>query len=168
MFGSYRVSKEAIVAVGAGLALLPVLGIQAANLNVSANVQEVCQVRTATDVDFGNLSPGGGNVTSNGAVEWRCTKSSTADVTLNGGSNGDRTMDGPVGEAVQYQLYQDASVSAGGNIWGRTVGTDTVGVTGTGMSAWTSETVYGEVLAADYEDVEAGSYSDVVVVDIQL
>ena len=168
MFGINRVSRETLVAVGAGLALVPVIGAQAANLNVSANVQEVCQVRTATDVDFGNLSPGGGNVTANGVVEWRCSKSSTADVTMNGGGNGDRTMDGPNSETIAYELYQDSDVSAGGNTWGSTVGTDTVGVIGTGMSAWTAATVYGEILAADYEDVEAGAYSDVVVVDIQL
>jgi len=136
----------------------------AAPMNVTATVDEVCELGTLGDVAFGNLTPGGGvDGTANGSVEWRCSNGTNADVAIDNGGNGDRTMDhATTASTLAYQLFQNAARTT---VWSDT-GTD-VSVTGTGIGAgFATEIVYGRVLSADIDAAEVGGYSDIVDVTI--
>lgn len=139
----------------------------AAPMNVTATIDDVCELGTMGDVTFGTLTPGGGtDGTANGTVEWRCSNGTNADVAIDNGGNANRTMDHAVtvGSTLAYQLFKDAART---QVWSDS-GTD-LGVTGTGIGAgYTSETVYGRVLSADIDAAESGSYSDQVDVTITI
>jgi len=147
------------------LLALPVTSVHADPMNVTATVLEVCELGTITDTDFGDLTPGSlVDKPGTGTIQWRCSDGTTADITIDDGGNGDRTMDGPGSDKIAYELYKEA---AHNNVWGDTAPLD-LGVTGNGMSSFTTETVYGEVLHADYVDALEGSYSDIVTVQITI
>lgn len=156
---SFRLTKSATALLGLLLAL-PFATIHAAPMNVTATVLEACQLGTTTDTAFGPLTPGGGDTAATGTIDWRCTDGTSADITIDDGGNGDRTMDGPGAAVIAYELYKEVGHT---NKWGDGVGEEVV-VAGVGMTSFTTETVYGEVLAADYIDAEVGAYSDIVTV----
>jgi len=134
-------------------------------MNVTATVLEVCELGTITDTAFGNLTPGSlVDQPGTGTIEWRCSDGTTADITINQGLNGDRTMDGPGVDTIAYELYKEVAHT---NVWGDTAALD-LGVTGAGLTSFTTETVYGEVLHADYVDALEGAYSDTVTVLITI
>ncbi|MBT8440913.1 MAG: spore coat U domain-containing protein [Gammaproteobacteria bacterium] len=136
----------------------------AAPMNITATVDEVCELGTLGDVAFGNLTPGGGvDGTANGSVEWRCSNGTNADIAIDNGSNGDRSMDhATTASTLSYQLFTNAARTV---VWSDT-GAD-VGVTGTGIGAgFATETVYGRVLSTDIDAAEVGNYSDIVDVTI--
>lgn len=136
----------------------------AAPMNVTATINEVCELGTMGDVTFGALTPGAGtNGTANGAVEWRCSNGTTADIAIDNGGNGNRTMDHAVtASTLAYQLYKDAGYSL---VWSDS-GTD-LQVSGTGIGVgYATEVVYGRVLSAAIDAAEVGSYSDQVDVTI--
>ncbi len=160
---SFRHTKSATALLGLLLAL-PFATIHADPMNVTATVLEVCELGTITDTAFGALTPGGGDASATGTIQWRCTDGSTADITIDQGSNGDRTMNGPGADVVAYELYKELAHT---NVWGATALLD-LGVTGVGMTSFTTETVYGEVLHVDYVDALVGAYSDIVTVLINV
>ena len=136
----------------------------AAPMNVTATIDDVCELGTMGDVTFGTLTPGGGtDGTANGTVEWRCSNGTDADINIDNGGNGNRTMDHAVtASTLTYQLFKDAART---QVWSDT-GTDLT-VTGTGIGAgYNSEIVYGRVLSTDIDAAESGSYSDQVDVTI--
>jgi spore coat protein U-like protein len=138
-------------------------GLRADPMNVTATVLEVCELGTISDMAFGNLTPGTNlDVSTTAAIQWRCSNGTSADITINDGNNSNRTMDGPGTAVLAYELYKDAGLA---ERWGDT-GTETVTVSGTGMASFSSVTVHGEVLHADYVNVAQGPYSDVVTVDV--
>jgi len=149
-----------------GVSVIVPLGIaQSDPLNVTANVLATCELGTFADVAFGDLTPGAGvDEPATGTIEWRCSNNASADIAIDNGDNGNRTMTGPtLGDLLPYQLYTD---SPGGNVWSDT-GTD-VTVTGTGMASFTSVSVFGQIAAGAYDDVEFGAYSDTVEVTITI
>lgn len=155
--------QASILSIALLLAVFGVTRLNAEPMNVTATVQEVCEIGAVGDVVFGNLLPGSGvDAATTGSVQWRCSFGTNANVTINGGGNGDRTMSGPGVTTVAYDLYKEA---AHANRWGDT-GAEVVTVNGAGMSAFQLLTVYGEVLHDDYVGAEAGGYSDIVTVDI--
>ncbi len=158
---SFRLTKSATALLGLLLAL-PFATVHADPMNVTATVVAACQLGTFTDTAFGPLTPGGGDTAATGSIDWRCTDGTTADITIDQGSNGDRTMNGPGADVIAYELYKEVGHT---NVWGATALLD-LGVTGVGMTSFTTETVFGEVLAADYIDAEVGAYSDIVTVII--
>jgi len=158
---SFRLTKSATALLGLLLAL-PFATVHADPMNVTATVVAACQLGTFTDTAFGPLTPGGGDTAATGSIDWRCTDGTTADITIDQGSNGDRTMNGPGADVIAYELYKEVGHT---NVWGATALLD-LGVTGVGMTSFTTETVFGEVLAADYIDAEVGPYSDIVTVII--
>ncbi len=156
---SFRHTKSATALLGLLLAL-PFATIHADPMNVTATVLEACQLGTITDTAFGGLTPGGGDAAATGTIDWRCTDGTSADITIDDGGNGDRTMDGPGVDVIAYELYKEVAHT---NKWGNAAGEEVV-VAGVGMTSFSNETVYGEVLAADYVDAEVGAYSDIVTV----
>lgn len=159
---SFRMTKPATALLGL-LATLPFATIHADPMNVTATVLEGCELGTITDTAFGPLTPGSGiDVSATGTIEWRCTSGTSADITIDDGSLGTRTMGGP--GTVKYELYREVAHT---NKWGDAVGEE-VTVAGVGMTSFSTETVYGEVLHVDYVDSLVGAYSDIVTVLITI
>lgn len=132
-------------------------------MNVTATVLEVCELGTINDMAFGGLTPGSNlDVTATATIEWRCSNGTSADITLDNGGNGDRSMSGPGAATLSFELYKDAALS---QRWGDT-GAEKVTLSGAGMVSFSSETVHGEVLHADYVGAPQGAYSDIVTVNV--
>lgn len=137
----------------------------AETMNVTATVLEVCELGTITDTAFGNLTPGSGaTVEQEGTIQWRCSNGTNADITIDQGGNGDRTMDGPNGDTIAYELYKDPNRS---EVWGGAAPA-ALNRDGEGMTSFLTETVYGQILPEAYIDAEQGAYSDTVTVLIQI
>jgi len=130
---------------------------------VKTTVQAVCVV-SATDLNFGNYASGAGSpLLGTTLVQPTCTPGTTYNIALNGGSAGGTIYGGRQmasgANKLNYQLYRD---SARANIWGNTIGTDTVQDTGTGVAK--SHTVYGTIPAA--QAIPAGNYQDTITVTV--
>ncbi len=127
---------------------------------VSATVLSFCTI-TAAPLIFGNYT----SVTLDGTttVTVVCTLSTPYQVTLNAGTGTGATVavrkltNGAV--TLNYSLYSDA---ARATVWGATIGTDSVGGTGTGLTQ--ALTVYGRIPAGQFPT--PGAYSDVVTATI--
>jgi spore coat protein U-like protein len=106
-------------------------------------------------LDFGTQGPLVANIDQTSTITVTCTTGAAYNVGLDGGGSGNinarRMINGT--NNVGYQLYSN---SARTNVWGNTVGTDTVAGSGNGTSQ--TLTVYGRVppqttpVAAVYND----------------
>lgn len=159
----YSRKHRSILLASFMLFCLMVGSVQSAPMNVTATVLGVCQLGTISDMAFGGLTPGSGlDVSATATIEWRCTNGTSADITLNDGGNGNRSMSGPGLDTLSFELYKDAALS---ERWGD-AGAETVTLSGVGMVGFSSATVYGEVLHADYVGTLEGVYIDIVTVNI--
>ncbi len=157
-----NISRKVLIS---SLAMLPLGSLQADPMNITATVLQVCELGTITDVAFGNLLPGSGvDASTFSTVQWRCSAGTNADISIDEGGNGNRTMNGPGVDTVAYDLYQDAGLTTR---WG-SIPAEVSNVNGAGMAAFNSATVYGEALHADYVDAQQGAYSDIVDVLITI
>lgn len=127
----------------------------------SATVLGNCTV-AAADIGFGSQGLLTANIDQTGTVSVTCTAGTTYNVGLDDGHQNA----GPTGRAmalggnkVGYGLYRDAARSL---VWGSTIGTNTLG--GTGSGAAQNLTVYARV--PPQATPPAGTYSDVIVVTI--
>jgi spore coat protein U-like protein len=143
---------------------------------VSANVLKTCSV-SATNLAFGNYTPGGGALSSTSTVSVLCTNGTTFTAALNGGT----TTGGTVAQrlmaesggsgTLQYNLY---TTVAHATVWGDGTGSSvTLPGTGTGMALAdaVSLTVYGQLpdSAANQAAPVTGAttaYSDVITVTV--
>jgi spore coat protein U-like protein len=154
-----------------------------ATFTVSATVLKTCSVG-ATNLSFGNYTPGGGALTAASTVTVSCTKGTTYQVALNGGSTAGGTVAARLmlqnagASTLQYNLCTTPATAAGlcaaGNAWGDgTLSTITQPGTGAGMGAGnaTSFTVNGGLpdIAANQNATVVGAstlYSDLVTVTV--
>ena len=143
--------------------MLPVpASAQTANstIAVSAVVLSFCTV-VATPLVFGNYSRAVIDAASSLAVV--CTNGTPYNIGLGTGNGTDATvaarqMTGTVaGSLLAYSLYQDALRA---NLWGSTIGTDTLASTGTGLLQ--TLPVYGRIPAG--QSPAPGAYLDTVTV----
>lgn len=143
---------------------------------VSASVLKTCSV-TATNLGFGNYTPGGGALTSTSTVSVLCTNGTSFTTALNAGS----TTGGTVAQrlmaesggsgTLQYNLYTTAAHST---VWGDgTSSSVTQAGTGAGMAAADAQslTVYGQLPdnAANQAAPVTGAttaYSDTITVTV--
>ena len=112
------------------LGLMPWAGLHAqqtatTTFIVTTTVQAVCAV-SATDLNFGNYTSAAGPCWARrGATDLHA--GTTYNIALNGGTGGGSIYGGRQmasgANKLNYQLYRDA---ARANIWGNTIGTDTV------------------------------------------
>jgi spore coat protein U-like protein len=143
----------ALLACGAGFA-----AADTQNLTVSATVNAVCKFSSAAQtLSFGAFDPSAaGPISGAGAaVTYKCTNGTAATgVTAGNGLNfsGSRRMAN--GGATEFIAY---SLSIAG---------DTQTGSGFGAGQDKSLTVGGQIVAADYQNVSAGAYSDTVVLTI--
>jgi spore coat protein U-like protein len=134
------------------------------NMTVRITIQAECQVQTATDMDFGTTGVIDANVDQTSTISVQCTNSTPYNVGLGvGGGSGAtlavRKMTGPAAAVINYSLYRDLGRT---QVWGTTIGTDTV--SGTGNGALQPLTVYGRVPAQTTPG--AGVYTDTVAITV--
>ena len=161
----YRIAVPVLVVLGMmPWAELPAQGQTAqTTFQVKATVQAVCEV-TATDLNFGNYSAQTGTpLLGTTTLTATCTPQTTYNIGLNKGTtpagtiNQRKMVSGA--NTLDYQLYTDSTRA---NIWGETIGTDTV--TGSGTGVGVPHTVFGSVAGA--QKVPAGAYADTITVTI--
>jgi spore coat protein U-like protein len=129
---------------------------------VLASVVSTCNI-TATNISFGSVGVVTSNVDATSTVSAQCNTSVPYTVSLSGGNAAavdpaQRKM-AKAAETVTYGLYRD---SARLQLWGSTIGTNTVAGTGTGAAQ--SITVYGRVPAQTTGS--PGNYSDTIVATV--
>jgi len=136
-------------------------------LNVTANVASNCLVTAGvlafSDYDASAL------VNGQADLSVRCSNGTPYRIKLgagNSGAIGQRLLLSGLNE-LQYNLYTDAGR---GTIWGETVGTNTVGGNGRGMSALkaNTHTVFGTIPnSVENQDAPTGLYTDAVPVTVE-
>lgn len=133
-------------------------------LRVSLSVQAECKLTSTSDLAFGTTGVIQTAINSTGAIGVQCTNTTPYNIGLNAGSGSGATvsarrMTSGAGAYIIYEIYRDAART---QIWGDTVGTNTV--SGTGNGAVQTTTVYGRVPAQTTP--AAGSYTDTVTVTV--
>lgn len=133
-------------------------------LVVTATVLTSC-IAVSTPVVFGNYDPTSASATlATGTVLVTCTTGTPYNVLLDegaatGATVSTRKMKDAGTDYLPYVLYSNAGRTLN---WGKTVATDTVGGTATGIAQ--TLTVYGSVPAGATEP--AGAYTDTVNVTV--
>lgn len=132
-------------------------------LPVTLQIAGTCSVR-ASDLGFGAYATGSGTpLGGQTALILECTSGMEIEIGLDAGQSPGATvqdrrmMSGT--DSLRYGLYQDAART---QVWGDTVGVDTVAMQGAGAPQ--SVTIYGQIPAN--QQVPAGSYSDVITVRV--
>lgn len=154
-----------------------------ATLNVTASVAQKCKI-TTTDVAFGAYDPVVTNLStalnagSPGTLVVTCTKNASG-VTLGlsmganstGGTNRRMLESGGAGMTLTYQLYQPSATTPGAacaytTIWGDGTNGAVLTPTGTTWGNASAQTfnVCGQIPAG--QDVEQGSYADVITATV--
>jgi len=150
-----------------GLASIAAPGAQAATatttFQVLANVQSTC-IAAATDLNFGNVGVITAPIDQTSTITVTCTNGTTYNVGLNAGTGTGATL--PSRKMVNgtnllnYTLFRDTART---QIWGTTVGTDTVAGAGNGNAQ--NLTVYGRILAPQTSP-PPGLYTDTITVTV--
>ena len=162
--------KQQIVKWGTVACLLVPLGVHStqtpSSLPARAIVQPNCNiVGSSVILSFGNYDPTATNITSNldsiTNFSIRCTKGTSAAISLNNGLNygsGIRRLSNGLGDFLTYQLYSDSGRST---IW------DTSNVMNYAASSAvpTTFTLYGRVPAGQ-TNVSVGNYTDAVTITV--
>lgn len=125
-------------------------------LNVNANVQSVARITSITDINFGNYDPTSlTDLDADGDVSVRATKGLAYNIYI----GSDRVMtDGT--DNLNYELYVDAGRTTA---WGSTLAT-AENYTSAG-NAISTKNIHGRVPAL--QDVQAGAYSDTVLITLE-
>ena len=134
------------------------------NLNVQITIQAECTLGTINTVNFATHGVLNTNVDSTGSLSVTCTNTTAYNIGLDAGAGSGATiaarlMTGTGAATVTYSLYIDSGRT---QVWGSTIGTDTVAATGTGAAQ--SYTVYGRV--PPQTTPAPGIYTDTVVVTV--
>ena len=153
------------VALVASAAAIPAQAAETTMFDVTITITATCDIEAAaaTDVNFGTVTSLVTNRDSNGSLTVNCTPGTSYNIALDAGQNGvdvnTRAMSNGTVE-VPYQLYRQAA-RAPGDVWGNTVGTNTLAGTGTGANV--SYPVYGRVPNANFP---ADTYVDLVTATV--
>ena len=132
------------------------------SVNVSATVLAFCSI-SATPLQFGNYSAS--QLDSSTSLSISCTNGTAFTVGLDAGTGTGATINRRVmrgtadGSILSYGLYRDAART---NVWGNTVGTDTIAGAGNGRAQ--TLTVYGRIPGNQL--VSPGDYTDVVTATV--
>jgi spore coat protein U-like protein len=139
---------------------------------VSASVLKTCSV-SASNLAFGNYTPGAGALTATSSVSVLCTNGTTFTTALNGGTTtggtvAQRLMAQSAGTGtLQYNLYTTAAHSI---VWGDGTGSSvTESGTGAGMASGNAQslTVFGQLPDnATNQAAPVAAYSDVITVTV--
>lgn len=159
-----------VTPVAAGIMLAVAGAAQAdsknASFTVSATVAKACTI-DANNMNMGTWS-GIGNLDGTTTVTVKCTNGTSFNVALDNGANGTSTADRKLGdgaERLSYNLFRDSGRT---QVWGSTIGTNTVSGTGTGMATANERSidVYARIAQADLLAAKPGTYTDSVTATI--
>ncbi len=132
------------------------------SMNVQITILASCDVVSASDLNFGSTAAIASAIDQTSTITVKCSSTTPYNVGISLGSGGGSTSARRLvngGNFVTYALYRDSGRT---QLWGDTVGTDTV--SGTGSGANQSLTVYGRVGAQTVPP--PGTYTDVVTVTV--
>jgi spore coat protein U-like protein len=175
MFIKSKVSKSALAAVFAGVAMFSTQSANAvdanATLNVSATVQSACAFGTVASpatvysLNFGTFTVGatgpGSDKSASVPVAVECAAATSYTIGADG-TVGSRTMTGPGVPVLKYELYSDAAfTTALGNIG--TAGAISSG----GATTGATHTIYGLIPQAGNTGATPGAYTDVVILTLR-
>lgn len=140
------------------LALAAATGAVAAetrSLLVSANAVARCYIQSTEEIRFGPLDPGqAANVTGRGSVTVACARGLDFRLAADRGRNADaagvRRMAAPDGSLLPYALKAD-----------------TIAGTGLGFAAPVRMAIEATVAGADFRDLPANTYTDVIRVYLE-
>lgn len=162
--------KYFVAPVAAGIMLAVAGAAQAdsknASFTVSATVAKACTI-DANNMNMGTWS-GTGNLDGATTVTVKCTNGTSYNVALDNGANGTSTADRKLGdgaERLSYNLFRDSGRT---QVWGSTIGTDTVSGSGTGMATANARNidVFARIAQADLLAAKPGTYTDSVTATI--
>lgn len=146
----------------AGICILYETGSGVAVIDVTITVAADCRI-SAPPLDFGSASLVGQFAEVSQSVLVACTKGSSYAVLMTGGGNGSarpwRTMRGPGGNVLRYNLYR----SDGTTIWDESNPLASASP-GTGSTVANQPFIYRARIDANQPTPPAGSYSDTVSV----
>lgn len=150
------ISLFCVMADGAALA-----STSNTTFSVTANVVSSCQI-SATALTFGTYT--GSQTDATSTITATCTDTTAYTIGVSAGLGTgatvtSRRMSGPSADVLSYAIYREASRT---NIWGTTIGTDTVASTGNGTAQ--AITVYGRLAAGQLP--VPGAYSDTLTATI--
>jgi spore coat protein U-like protein len=136
--------------------------VTSSSASVTSSVSPTCTV-SAGSLGFGVYAPAAAS-TSTASVAVNCSSGAAYQVSLSGGNNASgstRRMAGPSASYLSYQLFSDSGRTT---LWGDGTALGAkLSRTGTGSAQ--TLTVYGRIPAG--QSVRAGSYNDVVVVNVE-
>jgi spore coat protein U-like protein len=146
----------------AGLPTGAQAGTSTSQFKVTLTVQAECKLTSTTDVAFGNTGVIQSVLSATGAIGVQCTNTTPYNIGLNAGTGSGATaatrkLTSGAGATIDYSLYRD---SAHTQVWGDSIGSNTLA--GTGNGAVQSHTVYGRVPVQNTP--APGAYSDTVQV----
>jgi spore coat protein U-like protein len=135
-----------------------------ATFNVQLIIASECIIQSATDLDFGTDGVIAAAIDASSTLGIQCTSGTAYTVGLNAGTGSGATvaarrMTGSGAPTVTYSLYRDAGRT---QVWGTTIGTDTIA--GTGNGAVQSLTVYGRV--PTQTTPQPDTYTDTITVTV--
>lgn len=130
--------------------------------NVQANVPSSCFVNAST-LNFGNVGLLNSAVSASTSLGVQCSRTTPYNVGLSAGLNSGGNINARqmvLGtNSINYQLYRDATRT---QVWGNTIGSNTVAGIGTGNTQ--NLNVYGTVPVQGTP--AAGTYNDTIVVTV--
>src|SRR5262249_38540514 len=113
-------------------------------LTVQMTLTASCVINSASTLNFGNHGVLVANVDSTSTLRVQCTNGTPYNIGLNAGTGSGATIAARKmtsgSSPINYSLYRN---NARTNVWGSTIGTNTVAATGNGAAQ--SYTVYGRV-----------------------
>jgi spore coat protein U-like protein len=103
-----------------------------------------CAIDSAATLNFGSQGVLSANIDQTSTIQVTCTNTTPYNIGLSAGTGAGATVATRKmtsgGNTINYSLYRDAART---QVWGTTIGTDTVAATGSG--AGQTHTVYGRV-----------------------
>lgn len=140
-------------------------GTATATFQVTATVNSACVI-AATNVAFGTVTPAAtGTLAAQGTITSTCTKTTPYTLAISGGTSNDvsarKMAPGSTDNAdkLAYNLYTSNAYTTP---WGETIGTNTVGLTGTGAAQ--TSTVFGRLDLNQY--LRPDTYTDNLTVTL--
>jgi spore coat protein U-like protein len=130
---------------------------------VQVTLSATCLINSASTLQFAPQGVLSANVPGTSTIQVTCTNTTPYTIGLDAGTGSGATVAvrkmTSGGATVNYSLYTD---SAHSNVWGNTIGTDTVAGTGNGSAQ--SFTVYGQI--PSQTTPAPGNYADTITVTV--
>jgi spore coat protein U-like protein len=158
-------AKLIFLAMGLATAIAPAAQAATASgsLNLSITIEASCTVVSASAVAFGSVATIGANIDQTSTLVVNCSNTTPYTVSLGAGNGVGATTTvrkmSAGANTVNYALFRDAART---QIWGNTIGTDTVAGIGTGANQ--SISIFARV--APQGVLAPGAYTDTVAVTI--